>query len=304
MDPERLLRELGCRLFERGWLSSNNVVFEAGAAGPHAVVDTGYASHAAQTVALVEQGLEGAPLELIVNTHLHSDHCGGNAALQRRWPAAETFVPADCYEAVDTWDDARLTFELTDQRCERFRADGALVPGSLVPLGSCSWEVHSAPGHDPTAIMLFEPVSRTLISGDALWERRLAIVFPELTGQSGFEACARTLDAIERLQPALVLPGHGAAFGSVPDALRASRARIDAFARDPARHARHAVRALLMFHVFEVGQTDRSELVRWLQKTPITSSAGAGAAAAEEAVASLVADGVLIACGETLRPAQ
>ena len=46
------------------------------------MVDTGYCIHAEQTLALVEAALQGAPLQRIVNTHLHNDHCGGNALLR------------------------------------------------------------------------------------------------------------------------------------------------------------------------------------------------------------------------------
>ena len=35
-------------------------------------------------VALVQAALGGQALELLLNTHLHCDHCGGNAALQAR----------------------------------------------------------------------------------------------------------------------------------------------------------------------------------------------------------------------------
>ena len=47
-------------VFERGWLSSNNVLFT----GPDgaALVDSGYCSHAQQTVALVRSALDDAPL--------------------------------------------------------------------------------------------------------------------------------------------------------------------------------------------------------------------------------------------------
>uniref|UniRef100_UPI0035A10BAD MBL fold metallo-hydrolase n=2 Tax=Delftia TaxID=80865 RepID=UPI0035A10BAD len=80
----------GMTVLERGWLSANNIVFAADPADPQddgaAVVDTGYVSHADQTVLLIEQTLAGQPLARILNTHLHSDHCGGNAALQARWP--------------------------------------------------------------------------------------------------------------------------------------------------------------------------------------------------------------------------
>jgi len=59
-------------------------VFAATDGTPATVVDTGFCRHSEQTIALVDRALAGTPLARIVNTHLHSDHCGGNAALQAR----------------------------------------------------------------------------------------------------------------------------------------------------------------------------------------------------------------------------
>ncbi|MEW6703470.1 MAG: MBL fold metallo-hydrolase [Pseudomonadota bacterium] len=289
----QLFHDLGLQLFERGWLSSNNILFNEMHACPATVVDTGYATHAEQTVALIETGLRGAALGCIVNTHLHSDHCGGNAALQRRWPVT-TMIPKACREAVSAWDQSQLSFAATDQHCDRFTAETSLAPGDSLELGGRRWEVHAAPGHDPTALMLFEPQSRVLISGDALWERRLAIVFPELVGEPGFEACLETLDRIERLAPTVVLPGHGPAFSEVFSALSESRKRVEAFRRSPQRHARHAARALVMFRMFEISHCSFDDLVSWLRRTPITRSAALSDSQwAEEIVGSLIADGAL-----------
>ena len=72
----------GLTILERGWLSSNNVLLHGGGAGA-VLIDASHALHGEQTVALVRQALAGEPLRRVVNTHLHSDHCGGNAALAR-----------------------------------------------------------------------------------------------------------------------------------------------------------------------------------------------------------------------------
>ena len=71
------------QVIERGWLSANNVVMRE--RGEAVVVDSGYGTHAAQTVALVERALAGKRLARLVNTHCHSDHMGGNAAIQRKF---------------------------------------------------------------------------------------------------------------------------------------------------------------------------------------------------------------------------
>ena len=68
-------------VIERGWLSANNVLLFDG--DEATLVDSGYVTHAAQTVALLHAALEGRQLGRLVNTHSHSDHIGGNAAVQR-----------------------------------------------------------------------------------------------------------------------------------------------------------------------------------------------------------------------------
>jgi glyoxylase-like metal-dependent hydrolase (beta-lactamase superfamily II) len=294
------LNTLGAQVLQRDWLSANNIVFAAaGAESPATVVDTGYARHAEMTITLVERALGDAALERIVNTHLHSDHCGGNRALQARH-TVKTCVPAPSLEVVQTWDEARLSYRATGQLCERFHVDGAIAPGDTLRLGPAEWQVHAAPGHDPDAVLLFEPQTRTLISGDALWEDRLAIIFPELFGEDGFGPTRRTLDLIESLAPRCVIPGHGAVFGDAQAALATSRRRLEGFEKDPARHAQHAARALVMFHMMEHLSRVRTEFEAWLLRTPIFGLSARvchitlpPARWAHELVEKLIGDGLL-----------
>jgi len=302
------LRALAITVLERGWLSANQVVFDGDATCPAAVVDTGFSTHAEQTVALIEHALNGKAPARIVNTHLHSDHCGGNHALQQRWNV-RTWVPLPSLDVVRRWDQERLSYALTDQPCPRFLADHALVPGESIQLGPADWEIHGAPGHDMDAVMLFEPQTRTLISGDALWEDRLAIIFPELMGGDGFGPTRATLDLIERLAPSIVIPGHGRPFEDVARALAASRDRVAAFERSPEKHALHAARALLMFHMLEVRTVVTEQLVAWMLNTPIyqltAQHAGLDDVRAEawarSQIQRLIDDGLLQERGGTLR---
>jgi glyoxylase-like metal-dependent hydrolase (beta-lactamase superfamily II) len=298
--PADTLCLLGARFFVRGWLSANNVPFAKSGDAGAAVVDSGYVTHGGQTLALLEHALAGWPLVRILNTHLHSDHCGGNAALLRRWPQARLSVPAGYAPHLRPWNAQGLGFHAMDQRCEPFEAHGFLASGDTLRLGARDWEVHATPGHDPDAVVLFEPASRTLISGDALWEQRLAIIFPELVGDSGFEAAQRTLDLIERLAPRLVLPGHGEAFTDVAAALAASRRRLEAFVAAPEKHHQYATRALVTYHLLEHRALPRAALQRWIVQTPVLrrtpgerATAEAARRFAEETVARLIADGVL-----------
>ena len=252
----------GITVFERGWLSSNNVLLR-GREGS-ALVDSGYDTHAGQTSALVAHALNGQPLDLLLNTHLHSDHCGGNAALQQRYPALRTEIPPGEAALVERWDERRLSFLATGQICPRFRFTGLLQPGTECLLGGRPWEVHSAPGHDPHSVILFDPLSRTLISADALWENGFGIAFPELAGEPSFDDVAATLDRIEALAPLQVIPGHGRVFNEVRSALATARRRLDGLKRDPVKHARHAIKVLMKFKLLEVQSIAVDDWEAWL----------------------------------------
>lgn len=258
----------GVTVFERGWLSSNNILFSAG--DSTAIVDTGYVSHAPQTLALVGRELGSRPLDLIVNTHLHSDHCGGNAVLQAAYPHVQTVIPPGLAEAVRSWDEEALTFAPTGQHCARFHFDGLIRPGATLEVGGLQWQVHAAPGHDPHSVVLFEPISRALISADALWENGFGVVFPELEGAQAFDEVAATLDLIESLRPLVVIPGHGSVFEgdqAITAALARARSRLAGFAENPSRHAAHGVKVLIKFRLLEWRSVELEEFWSWCGRT-------------------------------------
>ena len=254
-------------VFERGWLSSNNILFTGQHSGA-ALVDTGYCTHSAQTLALVQSALGGRPLERILNTHLHSDHCGGNAALQQAWPQVHTAIPPGQAAHVRHWDPYALSYTPTGQECPQFRCDALLQPGTEELLGDRPWQVHAAPGHDPHSIVLFEPQDRILISADALWENGFGVVFPELDGADAFEEVARTLDLIEHLAPRTVIPGHGPVFHDAPRALGVARRRLDGFASNPGKHALYAAKVLLKYKLLEWQRISLPDLRAWTNATP------------------------------------
>ena len=262
----------GLTILERGWLSSNNIVIHAVPGEPGAVlVDTGHVAHRGQTLALVRHALAQAPharsLARIVNTHLHSDHCGGNAVLQQTFGVPIT-IPPGLADAVRAWNLGRLGHDDFGQR-ERFFIEGTLAAGESFVAGGRRWDALAAPGHDPQSLMLFDAAAGLLISADALWENGFGVVFPELVGESGFDEVAATLDLIERLSAQVVVPGHGAAFTDVAAALARARSRLAAFRADPARHARHAAKVLLKYHAMEHRRIALADLLHWAAAAPL-----------------------------------
>ena len=254
------------RVLERGWLSSNNILF----AGREqtALVDSGYATHAPQTLDLVAHLLQGRRLDLLVNTHTHSDHCGGNAALQRAY-GCRTLIPAGEAPAVRDWDEDALTYTATGQQCPRFGFDATIAPGDALLLGDLEWQVLGAPGHDPHSVILYCPAERLLISADALWENGFGVIFPELEGESGFAETRATLERIARLDVRLVIPGHGAPFTDATAALARAFRRLDFLAGDPVRNAQNGVKVLVKFRLLERKRVALSTLRSWMREVPL-----------------------------------
>ncbi len=289
----------GITVLERGWLSSNNILVHAAAGERGAVlIDTGHVVHKEQTVALLRHALAGAPLALIVNTHLHSDHGGGNAALQRAFGAPIIIPPGDA-DAVRRWDLAQMGHDNFSQR-ERFEIAGTLAPGAFFTAGARRWDALAAPGHDPHSIVLFDAQHGVLLSADALWANGFGVVFSELLGEGGFEEVGATLDLIEGLNPKVVVPGHGAPFSDTSDALARARSRLAGFQKDPAKHARHAAKVLLKYHLMEVQSQPLEDLLDWAARATQIQQVSASLARAVPGGAAPVASSLATEPGDGL----
>lgn len=258
------------QVIERGWLSSNNILlFEGGSA---TLVDTGYAGHAPQTVALAKSALAArrgdARVARIVNTNSHSDHIGGNAALQAEF-GCRIAIPAGIERMVAEWDTEALMLDGAKQRGERFAHDEVIAPGDQLEMGGLAWKAHAAPGHDMEALIYHCPERRLLISGDALWQDGFGIIFGEIMGHpEAMPATRRTLELIAGLGVDAVIPGHGAPFADVDAALERAFRRLAAFETDSARVGRNAVRACFTFNLLDLQRLREDELAAYLKSVP------------------------------------
>ena len=251
----------GITFFERGWLSSNNVLLHD--AEQAVLIDTGYWSHAQQTVELLTSALQDRPLTKIINTHLHSDHCGGNSLLQQVYPNVETLIPPGHAEFVKNWNPYALSYTPTGQHCPKFLATNIILDSQEFTIAGNSWKIHAAPGHDPNSIILFCKKHGVLISADALWQRGFGVVFPELEDQSAFDEVESTLNLIDSLSPQIVIPGHGSIFDNVTESIAYARQRLANFRTYPERHINYAAKVLLKFKLLELQQISFNELLAW-----------------------------------------
>lgn len=82
-----------------------------------------------------------------------------------------------------------------------------------------------------------------------------------MEGKSGFAEQRAILQLIKDLKPRLVVPGHGAPFTEVDQALARAFGRLDALEASPERNARNVIKTLLKFHLLIVRQAGLGELI-------------------------------------------
>ncbi len=286
------------RVLERGWLSSNNIVFHEG--NEATLVDSGYLTHAGQTLALVDHALEGRTLTRLINTHSHSDHIGGNASV-RRAHGCRILVPEGMAPAVRDWDEDALLLSSAHQQAEPFEFDATLAPGDALEMGGIAWQALHVPGHDMHALAYYAPAERILISGDALWRDGFGVLFAELHGDnSGLPAQRRTLEMLRELDVGVVIPGHGAPFDDFAAALERAFQRLAAFEQSPERMAKSAMKALFTFTLLEKRRMPRAEIGDYFGRVAIFRDVSRTffhkepAAVAAQVIDELVKAGVLM----------
>jgi len=257
----------GFHFFERGWLSSNSLLIQD--TDQAVLFDSGYVTHAPQLLDLLRLSLKSQPLDTLINTHLHSDHCGGNHALERNFAQLSVLVPATQFMDAADWSNSSLTYEATGQSCPRFTPTMSVRTDSVLNFCNTEWQVFSSPGHDNDSLIFFEPHHRILISADALWERGLGVIFPEFLGGIGFDHVAQTFDLIQSLNPKLIVPGHGPVFSDLNKALADGRRKLAAFSASPVLHATYAAKVLIKFKLMELHSVPVAGFTTWCLNSPL-----------------------------------
>jgi glyoxylase-like metal-dependent hydrolase (beta-lactamase superfamily II) len=260
----------GVTIIERGWLNCNQIVLKA--RDWNVLIDSGYGRHTDATIRYVTEALGGEPLHWLINTHCHSDHMGGNRALRAHYGCRVT-IPSGEVKHVVPWTEQSCWSEEMDQYAEEFTFDDTMVVGDSFEGGGLRWRAYAAPGHDMDALMFFASGPRILVTGDALWERGLGFVWPGKSyaadSNPHIQAALAALDVIEKLDPAIVVPGHGAPFSNVSTSLADARGKLAALEQDPIKNARHVAKSLFVFALLDKGEMKVTEVPAYLESVPV-----------------------------------
>ena len=190
----------------RDWLSANQLI----ALSPRlTMIDTGYGGDLADTLDVLRfLGRAPQEVELIVNTHCHCDHCGGNSAIQKQ-SGCEIWMHKAEKARIDGCDDIGTWWRFHDTWAEPFLVHRGLQAGEELRAGPLTLQVMHAPGHSRGLIMLYCRELKALFSSDALWHGDMGVVNPIVEGEDALERAIETLAIIGGMEIDTVYPGHG-----------------------------------------------------------------------------------------------
>jgi len=152
----------------------------------------------------LREALGGARVEACHLTHLHVDHVGG-AARVARLTGAPLVMHADEAFAVEEGDLIATGAALFGGAMEAHPVT-RVREGDTLALGAAKLEVLLVPGHSPAHTALWEPESRSLFSGDVVFEGGS---FGRVDLPGGDEkALVASLEKLAALDPLHVYPGH------------------------------------------------------------------------------------------------
>lgn len=172
-------------------------------------------------------GLSPKDLELVVHTHAHLDHFGGDAALRRQNPDIKfAMSKADMGWAenhLKHWNQMYLAYAGEWDPGEEYKAeilshcgpncciDEVLAENGRVEVGNgLDLEVVTAPAHSPGHVMFLVREHGVLIAGDAIQGRGVPVpggenVFPFYLDVNSYRA---SLDRITRIAPETLCTAH------------------------------------------------------------------------------------------------
>jgi glyoxylase-like metal-dependent hydrolase (beta-lactamase superfamily II) len=229
---------------ERGYLNANHFVYRA---DEPVLIDTGYLSGFGETEQRIRDlGVELSRTGLIITTHCHCDHVGGNHRIQVR-SGCDIAAHKIGKAFIDARDDRATWWGYFEQEAEFFHCTRGLEDGEVLSVGPHRLRVIHTPGHSADGMVLYHEEEKLLFSSDTLWENDLPVFAVRLEGNGALLSMAESLEKLEPLHVKTVFPGHGRPFCDFREAVSRAKNRLQASIESPDRVGNHLLKRIMAY---------------------------------------------------------
>ncbi|WP_404451822.1 MBL fold metallo-hydrolase [Virgibacillus necropolis] len=255
------MKKSGFIFFERKFPSANMILVKGQLP---ILIDTGFGSDAKDTEQLIkEAGVSPEELHLIVNTHYHSDHVGGNFHLQNNYGVT---IAAHKWEAdlINSCDPEACSAEWLDQPVEPYRVDTKLEDCDEINTGNRTLKVLCTPGHTLGHISLYDPEGEILICGDLFHKNDIGWLNIFREGVTSIQRSMESLDRLSKLQIRQAYSGHGPQIDNPRVSIDAARKRFGKWIKMPEKVSWHACKRIFSFTLIIKNGLAKEEINNYL----------------------------------------
>lgn len=230
--------------FERKFPSANMILIKDRYS---ILIDTGFGSDVLETEQLIQSaGVVPGDLQLIVNTHYHSDHVGGNHYLQKKYGVP---IAAHKWDAhlINACDHEACSADWLDQPVEPYRVNQSLIDHDVIDTGSRTLQVLHTPGHTLGHISLYDSKEEILMSGDLFHRNDVGWLNIFREGVSSIHRTIESLDRLANLPIRRAYSGHGPQMENPLASIDGARKRLEKWLTQPEKVAWHACKRIFSF---------------------------------------------------------
>lgn len=253
--------------FQRTFPSANMVLIQ----GPNPIlIDSGFGSDSDETVALLHQhDLEPSQLHLLINTHYHCDHAGGNHHLQATYGVRIAAYHSEG-RMVNQRDPEACSARWMQQPIDLYHVATLLDDGDIIETGEVALRVVHTPGHTLGHISLLvehspnDDDTGTLICGDVFHDDDVAWLNIFREGAGAIYRMLDTLDKLAKLPLKRSYSGHGAAAHNPQQAIANARRRYERWINDPQKIGWHACKRIFTYALMLQDGMTQAEIEAYL----------------------------------------
>lgn len=262
MSPVEIAEDLF--FVERGYLNANHFVYRG---KEPVLIDTAYSSGFEDTAkAITQLGVHLDRVRLIVNTHSHCDHVGGNKLIQEM-SGCSIALHAVGKHIIDSRDDWATWWRYFNQEAEFFTCHVALTDGEVLRIGPHEFEVIYTPGHASDGIVLYHRQEKILVSSDTLWENDMALINPLVEGSRALFSMAESITRLKTLDVSMVYPGHGRPFTDFAEAIFKTERRLSRFFENRKRIGNDLLKKIIIYTLLMKQSMDEPAFFDYLMGT-------------------------------------
>ncbi len=190
--------------FENGGAIANITILDSSAGA--IIIDTGPSRRFGEQLAELAKDLTGKSVARVYVTHFHPDHVFGNQAFTADTIAAPQGVIDGLKQSGNGFSDAMYYIARDWMRGTEIVLPGKAVATGIEEIGGRRLNLFALAGHTSSDLAIYEEKSGLLITGDLTFLDRAPT-----TPHADLAVWSTTLDQLENLQPAKIIPGHGPA---------------------------------------------------------------------------------------------